>query len=29
MANLIETYGKAGQGKSVVFADKILKTIDK
>ena len=29
MANLIEIYGKAGQGKSVVFADKILKTIDK
>ena len=29
MANLIESYGKAGQGKSVVFADKILKTIDK
>ena len=29
MANLIEIYSKAGQGKSVVFADKILKTIDK
>ena len=29
MANLIEIYGKDGQGKSVVFADKILKTIDK
>lgn len=29
MANLIEIYGKAGHGKSVVFADKILKTIDK
>ena len=29
MANLIEIYGKAGQGKSLVFADKILKTIDK
>lgn len=29
MANLIENYSKAGQGKSVVFADKILKTIDK
>ena len=29
MAILIEIYGKAGQGKSVVFADKILKTIDK
>ena len=29
MANLIEIYSKAGQGKSVVFADKIFKTIDK
>ena len=29
MANLIEIYSKAGQGKSVVFADKISKTIDK
>lgn len=29
MANLIEIYSKAGQGKSVVFADKILKTIAK
>lgn len=29
MANLIEIYSKAGQGKSVVFANKILKTIDK
>ena len=29
MANLIDIYSKAAQGKSVVFADKILKTIDK